>query len=370
MKKVLIVSTVSRQFYLFEQGNIEILKKMGYEVHAAANFNDRNDRLKKLNIIEHHFDIERSPFSYKNIKAYKQLKSIMKKENFDIVHCHSPMGGFLGRISAKKIKVPRIIYTAHGFHFFKGAPLLNWLLYYPLEKMLSKWTNTIITINNEDFKNAKNFYSDNIEYVPGIGIDSNTALYDEECIKNLREELSIESKAFVICSVGELNDNKNHEIIIRSLAKIKDESIVYIICGKGENENYLKKISFELGLKDNVKFLGFRNDVIKIYKLADVFVFPSRREGLSVSLMEAMVSGLPVICSKIRGNIDLIVENKGGILVDPNDSEGFVCAINSFKKSPQKCKSFGLFNMENVKKFDKIHVNKKMKRIYSEILHK
>lgn len=153
MKKILIVSTVSRQFYLFEQGNIEVLKSLGYEIHGAANFDDANERLDALDIIRHPFDIQRSPFSLKNIKAYKQLKQIMKSERFDAVHCHSPVGGVLARLAAKASKISPVIYTAHGFHFYKGAPRKDWLIYYNIEKYLSKYTDILVTINKEDYAN-------------------------------------------------------------------------------------------------------------------------------------------------------------------------------------------------------------------------
>ena len=177
MKRCLIVSTVSRQFTLFERGNIEVLKELGYEVHCVANYSDATEDLKELGIIEHNIDIQRSPFSLKNIKAYKQLRNIINSDKYDLIHCHSPMGGVLARLAAKKtrkINHTRVIYTAHGFHFFKGAPLINWMLYYPVEKCLSKYTDCLITINQEDYNIArKKFKARKVELVNGIGVDEN-----------------------------------------------------------------------------------------------------------------------------------------------------------------------------------------------------
>ena len=134
-----------------------MLHSLGFEVHAAANFNDKNERLDLLDIIRHHINIQRSPYSFGNLEAYRQLKQLMKAERFDIVHCHSPIGGVLARLAAKYVGIPCVIYTAHGFHFYKGAPIINWLIYYPIEKILSKITDIIITINCEDYIRAKKF---------------------------------------------------------------------------------------------------------------------------------------------------------------------------------------------------------------------
>lgn len=368
MKKILIVSTVSRQFYLFEQGNIEVLKSLGYEVHAAANFSDANERLNDLDIIRHHFDIQRSPFSITNIKAYRQLKEIMKSENFDAVHCHSPMGGVLARLGAKAVGIKTIIYTAHGFHFYKGAPLINWLISYPIEKILSKFTNVLITLNKEDYQQALKFKAKKVEYVPGIGVDfvkfSNADVSD---ISKTREAISIPSDAIVVLSVGELNKRKNHETIIKSIAKLNDPNIYYIICGQGNREYYLKKLVSSLKLCKNIKFLGYRNDMPNIYKIADLFAFPSYREGLPVSLMEAMAAGLPVICSNIRGNRDLIQNNKGGFLLDPNDVDGFSKCLNKLITDKKLRVDMGRFNREYVKRFDKENIKKEMLKIYKNI---
>ena len=213
MKKILIVSTVSRQFYLFEQGNIEVLKSLGYEVHGAANFVDANERLDALDIVRHPFDIQRSPFSLKNIKAYKQLIEIMKSESFDAVHCHSPMGGVLARLAAKSIGLSPVIYTAHGFHFYDGAPRKNWLIYYNVEKYLSKFTDTIVTINKEDYSRAKTFKAKSVIAVPGIGVDSSKFDNVKVDRNKKREELAIPEGAIVLLTIGEMIKRKNRTLV-------------------------------------------------------------------------------------------------------------------------------------------------------------
>lgn len=366
MKKILIVSTVSRQFYLFEQSNIEILHSLGYEVHGAANYEDASEKLDALDIIRHHFDIQRSPFSLKNIKAYKQLKKIMKSDNFDVVHCHSPMGGVLARLTARTLGIKNIIYTAHGFHFYKGAPLINWLFYYPIEKLLSKFTDVIITINKEDFKRAQSFKSKKVVYIPGIGVDVNKLINLDVDRNNKRKELDLPLDEFVILSVGELNKNKNHKVILKALAQIDNSNITYVICGKGVLKRYLMHLAKSLGISGKVKFLGFRNDVAEIYKIADIFVLPSFREGLSVSLLEAMASGLPVVCSRIRGNIDLIDDKEGGYLIKPNDVDKFSECINILKESKDSRYNMSFYNLNKVAYYDKDNIKQIMNKIYNE----
>lgn len=372
MKKALIISTVCRQFYLFETGNIQVLKKLGYEVHCAANFDDANERLESLEIVRHYFDIKRSPFSIKNIKAYKQLRKIIDVLKPELIHCHSPMGGVLGRLAARNARKSgtKVIYTAHGFHFFKGAHIINWILYYPIEKILSIITDAIITLNKEDYDLAvKSLRSKKTYYVPGIGVDTRKIENIDVNIKEKRNGLGIPEDAIVLISIGEFIKRKNHETLLKSFSKIRDFNNLYLLlCGRGELEIYLKELCLKLGIEDKVIFSGYRNDIYEILKISDIFVFPSFQEGLPVSVMEAMASKLPVICSKIRGNTDLIVENEGGYLLNPSDAEGFAKAISILCQNRDKRLNIGQNNLKVIKNFDSENVKKIMEKIYTEIL--
>lgn len=369
MKKILIVSTVSRQFYLFEEGNIEVLKSLGYEIHAAANFSDANERLDSLDIIRHHLNIERSPISFKNIKAYRQLKNLMRLEKFDAIHCHSPMGGVLARLAAKSVGISPVIYTAHGFHFYKGAPFINWLVYYPVEKLLSRYTDILITINNEDYEKAKKFKAKKVIHVPGIGVDTNK--FNDVSIDRdkKRKELGVDNNTVVLLSIGEMIKRKNHETALRAIAKVNCQDFLYLICGRGELENHLKNLAKSLGIEEKVHFLGFRNDIPEICVASDVFLFPSYQEGLPVSVMEAMSVGLPIICSKIRGNTDLVENGKGGYLLEPNDIDGFTNSIENMVKDTNRRNMMGRINLEIINSYDKSVVIGKMKELY-EGLHR
>lgn len=368
--RVLYVSTISNTINAFLMPHIELLIDHGYEVDVACNIDRKIDvRLTKRNCKVFDIEFYRSPLSKQNYLAYKKLKKLIQDEQYDLVHTHTPVASVCVRLACMSMKNVKVIYTAHGFHFFKGAPLINWLLYYPIECWLARYTDVLITINNEDYASAKNsLKAKRIEYIPGVGLDTNHfGVSIDDKIAKLKE-WGVPDGTTTLLSVGELNKNKNHETIIRAVSKLNDSSIYYVICGKGPRENKLKELAKKLGIEKQVKFLGFRNDMEDIYSVANIFVFPSFREGLSVALMEAMASGLPVVCSDIRGNRDLIEDGKGGYLCEPNDVDGFANVISKFVEDKSLRKAKGFSNLETIKKYDVKIVKLEMERIYSDSL--
>lgn len=311
VKKVLFVATVVKtHINTFHLPFLKMFKEHGWEVHVAAK-NDFVDEPCVIPNCDRHFDIafERFPFSKQNLTAYNQLKYIIQENHYDIIHCHTPVAGVLARFAARSSKDTTVIYTAHGFHFYKGAPLLNWLVYYPVERFCAKFTDKLITINQEDYNRAKGWSLRNngkVYYVPGVGVDINKFHNIDINKKEKRKSLGIDENTKILLSVGELIKRKNHEVIIRSLSKLKDKNFVYIICGRGPLLEQLKELAVQLGLEKKVKLLGFRKDIAEICKIADLFVFPSIHEGLPVALMEAIASNIPAIASDIRGNRDLL----------------------------------------------------------------
>ena len=346
--KALMLASVASMIDQFNMDNIRTLQNLGYEVEVACNFQNGNTsnekrleefrrELKEQHIISHSLPIPRKIRAiFQMFQSYGQLKKLVETKEYAVVHCHSPIGGVIARMACReqRKKGLKVIYTAHGFHFFTGAPKANWLLFYPIEKWAGKYTDVLITICKEDFDRARKVIpAKKIVYTPGIGIDV-------EKIKNMspqREklmELGIPLQDTILFSIGELNRNKNHEVVIRAIKKINRKDIHYIICGKGVLQGDLEKLTKELGLQQQIHFLGFRTDAKEWLKASDIFVFPSYREGLSVSLMEAMAAGLPVICSNIRGNVDLIQANRGGYLVEPDNEEAIVQNIQHLLEEP------------------------------------
>lgn len=372
MKKALIVATVGRFICSFEKNDIALLKNLGYEVFIACDVEDRKDELEQLGCKIVHLPIARNPFKKQNVTSYHQLKVLIQKEKFELIHCHTPVGGVLARMAGRKQRRTgtKIIYTAHGFHFFKGAPIVNWLIYYPIERWLSRYTDVLITINREDYQRAKMFHAQKAEYVPGVGIDvkkfspNNVGETDKE---TLRKEFGITSKDTVLLSVGELSTRKNQRVAIEAVAKMNNSSIKYLIVGQGPLKKTYQELIEKYHLERNVILTGQRRDIKELCSIADVYVFPSLQEGLPVALMEAMASGLPVVCSNIRGNIDLIQDNKGGYLVQATDIDAFADGISSLIQDSDKMKEMEAYNIRMISRFSLEKVEEKMKKIYLSV---
>lgn len=379
MKKILILASVASMISQFNLSNIEILMELGYEVHVACNFlegytcnQEEVQRLKayltKEQIRYFQIDFSRNISNLrKNIKAYQQVSRLLNENRYTFLHCHSPIGGFVGRIAARQAKIPAI-YTAHGFHFYRGAPFMNWIIFFPAEWLCSWMTDRLITINKEDYDRAgRCLHAGETLYIPGIGIDLEQFRRVEgpDVRIKIRNELGVTGREKLLLSVGELNDNKNHEVIIKALSRLKDIEFQYVICGEGRRKGYLKELVKTFSLQRNVRFLGYRTDIQEIYQAADLFIFPSKREGLSVALMEAMASGLPVVCSKIRGNTDLIDHESNGCLVEHvTDPDEYYQAIHRLLKNETLLSQAGKRNREKIKQFDSNIVREKTRQIY------
>lgn len=310
MPKILYVATVVKTHIMeFHVPYLKMLKEMGWNTAVAAR-NDYDDPAEcVIPYCDTYYDIpfERNPFKLGNIKAYKMLKAVIDKGNYDIIHCHTPVGAMLTRLASgdARKKGSKVFYTAHGFHFYKGASLINWLLFYPGERLLARKTDVLVTITHEDYKRARNFKAGAVKYIPGIGVDLNRFKKgSSERTVILRTELGIPKDATVFLSVGEVNANKNHKVVIEALPSLPDAW--YVLCGRGPLIDEHRKLAESLGVSNRVIMTGYRNDVVDFYSMADIFVFPSFREGLPVALMEAMATGLICVASRNRGTDDLL----------------------------------------------------------------
>ncbi|MGO4940648.1 glycosyltransferase family 4 protein [Fundicoccus sp. Sow4_D5] len=350
---------------------LKMMKDKGYEVHVCSK-NDFNEG-EQINIpyCDKFFNLpfDRNPLSIKNIKAYKKLKTIIDYNDYDIIHCHTPVGGALTRLAAKEARKQgcKVVYTAHGFHFYSGAPVINWLVYYPIEKILSKHTDALLTINEEDYKRAKKMKTSNIFKISGVGIDLDKFRKNNSNGRKFKRELGINEDDSIIISVGELNENKNHSVIIKALSKIKSNSIYYIICGQGHMDKSLLQLATKLNVENNIKLVGFQKNINNFLDIADVYVFPSIREGLSLSLMEAMANSLPIIASDIRGNKDLIDDLKGGYLVNPENSTQIAERIEQLLTDNKLSNEYGKYNFEKVQNYSINNVLTQIEKIYSAL---
>lgn len=361
--KVLFVASIVGHIYAFHLPYLEMFKENGYETHIAVNGRRELPFVDML----HDIPFERSPIKISNVSAYKQLKKLIDENEYDVIHCHTPVAAFLTRLAARKARKngTKVIYTAHGFHFFKGAPLRNWLVFFPVEWISSFFTDLLITINKEDYAFAKkHMHAKRIEYVHGVGMNEKKIAPSAVSREEKRNELKIPENAKVLFSVGELNENKNHEVIIKALAKINNPNIHYIIAGKGNKKDFLQQLSVSLGIHEQVHLLGFRTDINELLGCSDIFCFPSKREGLSVALMEATAAGLPIVCSNIRGNSDLITDGEGGYLCKPTDVDAFAEKISMLTDNEELCEKMSEINKNNIKNFVLGSVSEEMRKIY------
>lgn len=365
--KILYVTTISNTVNAFLIPHIKMLIDEGHHVDVAFNIEQEiKPAIYEMGCKIHQLPLHRSPLKKDNFRAYKMLKNIIISEGYDLVHTHTPVASAIVRLACRKLNSVKVFYTAHGFHFFKGAPIRNWLVYYPIEKCLARYTDTLITINKEDYERAKSkFKAKRVEYIPGVGIDLDkfNAVEIDRALK--RSQLGLPEDAFVVLSVGELNKNKNHEVIIKAIGKIDNPKIHYIICGQGQLDGHLRNLSKELGIENQVHLLGFKNDIPEICKCSDLFAFPSYREGLGMAALEAMACGLPLITSNVHGIVDYSIEGENGYNCSPNDIDSFSKYIKTIYTDIDKRNQMAANNIEAVKKFNQLNVLNLMEQIYT-----
>ncbi|MEG1582096.1 MAG: glycosyltransferase family 4 protein [Clostridia bacterium] len=366
-KKVLVVATSDDMIYHFFIKHLEKILKCCNQVDIACNQTGFwFEELANNGFNMKRVDFPRKPLSLKICTAYKQLKKLVLTNEYDLIICQQPVGGAISRLVASKCKIP-VVYIAHGFHFYKGCPLKNKLIFKTIEKWLSKYTDALVTMNEEDYQAAKTFKAKKVFKIDGIGFDDSkqkVVLTKEEILK---KEFGIKEDDFVLVSIGELNQNKNHKVVLDALKLIDTTNIKYIICGQGSKEEEYTKFIKLNNLEGVVILAGYRKDVQDVLKLADVFVMPSFREGLPMSMMEAMNLGLPVITTNIRGCSDLIQNEEGGLLLEPKNVEGFAGAILYLQDDKNICKNMTEINLKNIEKYRIQNVLLEMEQVYDSI---
>lgn len=308
-----------------------------------------------------------------NMTAYKNLCKVIKEGNIEVIHCNTPVGGMVGRFAGKKHKVRKIIYTAHGFHFYKGAPLFNRTVLKWAEMLMAHWTDAIITMNGEDFEAAKKFRlrkGGKVYFVHGVGITLSDFIGVGECRNDKRAELNLKDDDVALVSAGDLILRKDYATAIRAVALANNENLHYFICGRGPEKENLEALAKELGIENQIHFLGFRSDVKEIMAASDVFLFTTLQEGMPRSMMEAMATGLPCVASAIRGNVDLIENNENGYICAVKDASAFSKAICTLAGSKELRSEISKKNLEKIKGYDVTVVEKEIKEIYDEVLSK
>lgn len=357
-----MVTNKVRTYALGFQNSINPLRSLGHDIVWAADFSRFNGDLSEIPCKTCQISINTSPFKPCNIKALFQLKKIIDEENIEAVICSTPIGGLLARVAAKKKNIRPVIYAAHGFLFFKGAPLINRTIYKIEEVLLAHWTDTLITITEEDFEAAQKLKLRSKEkpyLVHGAGVQTGVTVNITK--EEKRKELGIPENAFVIVSAGFLNKNKNHRVVIDAVAKMRDPSVVYLICGEGDEKAHLQAQSKKRDVSDQVRLLGYRTDMTEIMASSDVFVMPSFREGVPRALLEAMDLGLPCVGSRTRGISDLIGDERW--LCSPKNADEFSNAFAVLRKDKKLRDVIGEKNRHNVVPYSSDCVQQELREI-------
>lgn len=345
MKKILIVANVAKEHInKFHIPTIKEFKNRGWIVDVAC----AGEEEVPYCDTQFHTVWKRSPFTFNTFKGINQLKTIISGGNYDVIYCHTPVGGLVARLAARKARKngTKIVYCAHGFHFFKGAPIINWLIYYPIEKTLSYFTDLILTINNEDFTNAKSRFNKNVqvELIPGIGVDFSRLIKDDPQKTKLicREELNISQNAIVLIYIAELIKNKNQDMLIRTLKELRQKNIdaYLLLVGPDHNNGKYQKLAKELGVNDYTKFLGWRTDIGDLLYSSDVCVASSIREGFGINIVEAMRCGLPVVATKNRGHSTIIKDGESGFLVNIGDFQTMAEKVTAILEDKELLEKF------------------------------
>ena len=373
MAKRILITCTDSMMKQFLEPHVRNLAGNGYDVEIACSevLNRMTEVREDLGEYAriHLLHLKRSPMAASNIRGYREAKKLIQNGHYDLIWTNEPVMGVATRLAARKARKQgtKVMYMVHGFHFYKGAPLLNWLLFYPIERLMASKADCICTINREDYDRAQQMHTARAAYIHGVGIDTDR-LQPGETPTDLRNELHLPQDAFLVLSVGELNENKNQQIVIRALARLKDKNIHYVLCGKGDQLENLQALAGELNITDRVHFLGYRKDIANICRQCNVFALPSRREGLPFAAMEAMYCGLPLVNSGIRGLVDITEDGVSGYVCGTEDATQYAESIRKLKDNPNLRIQMGNNNRKTVEAFTVEQTKQEILRLIGELM--
>ena len=366
MKSLLLIATVQSHIGQFHKPLMKMLKENGWEIHVAARDNLAEKNGLQLDYPDKVFDVpfQRSPFDRRNIGAYKQIKRILEENHYDVIHCNTPVGGIVGRLAGNKYRKTgtQVFYTAHGFHFYKGAPKKNWLIYYPIEKWMSRFTDKLITITEEDYALAKKKFHCPVCHIHGVGANGEKfhPISPEEQARR-KKELGLQGH--IIVNVGELLPNKNQKTAILAMQKIVEQvpNAKLLIAGNGPERENLERLVQELHLEDHVTLLGYTTHLEDYLQICDLEIACSYREGLPLNVMEAMLCGKPVVASNNRGHRELITDGVNGRIVDSDSVDAYA---NSIIHVLSNINHFASATLESVQPYTIKNVANEIEKLY------
>ena len=336
---ILLVANVAKEHVLkFHVPTIKKLSESGWIVDVACGGNEVIPYCNK----QIRLPIDRSPFNGNIIKGIQILKREIAEQHYDIVYCHTEVGGIVGRLASRRFRDSglKVVKLDHGFYFYKGASWLTWMIHYPVDKLLSFFTDTFILINKEDYYFACKHFSKSRHYlIDGIGVDPDKIIINdrERIRREYRKQFNIPSDAIVLIYLAELIKNKNQVFLLKVLKRILEshKNVFLVLAGIDHTNGEYEKFAHKLNVFDNVRFLGWRNDVDNLYAMSDICTASSIREGFGLNLVEAMYCGIPVIASNNRGHATIIRDGENGFLVELGDEKSFAKRIIDLIDNPQ-----------------------------------
>lgn len=364
--KILFAATVDNHILSHHLRIIHQLHESGHMVDVASNGDYTNaDIHQKFNVCW-----SRNPLSPDNLKAFHQIRKILRENQYDIISCHTPISSFFTRVANGQGRA-KVIYTAHGFHFFAGAPLLNQTVYKTMERIGARYTDVLVTINKEDERAALKFHlrpGGRVVWIPGVGVELKGIEAARTPRREIRSELGLAEDDFVLLSMGDLNKNKNQMFVMESLVEAfkKDVHLHYVLCGKGPLEARYRKFIADNNLEKQIHLLGYRTDVLRLLYGMDVYLSPSLREGLPVSVMQAMAAAVPVIAADVRGNRDLIANEKNGLLYPGGDRNALVRAVNRLRVDQNLYRRLAAQAKADVQKYDAEVIDPEILSLYAQ----
>jgi glycosyltransferase EpsD len=372
MKRILYSATSDVHIKTFHIPYIKWLQAQGYEVHLAVEKRGDVD----LSFCDEVFYVpfKRSPFDIENLKALRAVKSIIKSNGYALIHCHTPMASVITRLAAmgERKNGCKIIYTSHGFHFSSEAPAKNWLLYYPVEKLLAKVTDAIITINTEDYLIAKNKLKvKDVYQLNSIGVDTEKfSAIDQWSKTEIREKHGVNKDDFILFYAADFIPRKHHAFFIKCMKVLKKEipGVKLYLAGTGLLFEKIKKEAYDEGVHEVVYFLGWRNDINELAAIADVGVSSSKLEGLGLGLAETMYCNVPIVASNTKGHRELIEHGKNGYIYEQNNVEAFCSFIVYLYQNKDVRHQMGKACKTKIKDFTIDKSLNKMKQVYQKYL--
>ena len=372
--KILYVATVLSHICQFHLPHMKHLQEQGWEVHVAARDNLAVKNGLQLRFCDKFIEtpFSRSPKSRDNLKAYRQMKKLLAEERYDVILCNTPMGGIVTRLAAKKARKrgTKVIYMVHGFHFYKGSSKAAWLVYYPIEKYMAKYCDLLITINGQDFALAKEKFGrrTKVAHIHGVGVDEQRyrpATPEEQT--EMRKAEGLDPDDFVILCTGELNENKNQKTLVSAASLLKDKipGLKVLLAGNGPREQALRDQIAAEGLEGTVELLGYRTDLERLVPAVDLVVSCSRREGMPLNIIEAMLCKKPIVASHNRGHDELVRDGVNGLLFDAPDCHALADSLLLLYRDPARAAGFGEKGFEIAGTYSVSRVKYELERLLS-----